>query len=124
MGHGGVTIDELRAFCLSLPGTHEKETWGDAEHAGDVTFRVKDRIYVMTGPNGGGASIRTTIDQQAELLDTFPGVFRSAPYVGRFGWVVAELDRVDDELLRGIIEGAWRRTAPKAVVKAYDEGAA
>ena len=34
------------------------------------------------------------------------------------------LDAVDDELLRGIIEGAWRRTAPKAVVKAYDEAAA
>ena len=120
-----MTIDELRAFCLALPGTHEKETWGDAEHAGDVTFRVNDKIYVMSGPDGrGGASIRTTIDQQAELLDTFAGVFRSAPYVGRFGWVVAELDGVDDELLRGIIEGAWRRTAPKAVVKAYDEGAA
>ena len=120
-----MTIDELRAFCLALPGTHEKETWGDAEHAGDVTFRVKDKIYVMTGPDGrGGASIRTTIDQQAELIDTFPGVFRSAPYVGRFGWVVAELDDADDELLRGIIEGAWRRTAPKAVVKAYDEAGA
>ena len=120
-----MTIDELRTFCLSLPGTHEKETWGDAEHAGDVTFRVKDRIYVMTGPDGrGGASIRTTIDQQAELLDTFPGEFSSAPYVGRFGWVVAELDGVDDELLRGIIEGAWRRTAPKAAVKAYDEAQA
>ena len=117
-----MTIHELRAFCMSLPGTIEKETWGDAEHAGDITFRVKDKIYVMTGQDGGGASIRTTIDQQAELLDTFPGVFRSAPYVGRFGWVVAELDAVDDELLRGIIEGAWRRTAPKAVVKAFDEG--
>ena len=119
-----MTIHELRAFCMSLPGTHEKETWGDAEHAGDVTFRVKDKIYVMTGQDGGGASIRTTIDQQAELLDTFPGVFRSAPYVGRFGWVVAELDDADDELVRGIIEGAWRRTAPKAVVTAYDAGAA
>jgi hypothetical protein len=116
-----VTLDELRAFCLALPGSHEKETWGDAEHAGDITFRVKDRIYVMTGPDGGGASIRTTMDQQAELLDTFPGVFASAPYVGRFGWVSVDLDAVDDELLRGIIEGAWRRTAPKAVVKAYDE---
>ena len=51
-----MTIDELRAFCLSLPGTHEKETWGDAEHAGDVTFRVKDKIYVITGQAGGGAS--------------------------------------------------------------------
>jgi predicted DNA-binding protein (MmcQ/YjbR family) len=116
-----MTIDELRAFCLSLPGSHEKETWGDAEHAGDVTFRVKDKIYVITGPDGGGASIRTTLDQQAELLDTFPGVFRSAPYVGRFGWVSVDLDAADDELLRGIIEGAGRRTAPKAVVKAFDE---
>ena len=115
-----MTLDELRAFCLALPGSHEKETWGDAEHAGDITFRVKDRIYVMTGPDGGGASIRTTMDQQAELLDTFPGVFASAPYVGRFGWVSVDLHAVDDELLRGIIEGAWRRTAPKAVVKAYD----
>jgi len=110
-----VTIDELRAFCMTLPGTTEKETWGDAEHAGDVTFRVRDKIYVMTGPDGGGASIRTTLDQQAELLDTFPGVFRSSAYVGRVGWVSVDLDAVDDELLRGIVEGAWRRTAPKAV---------
>jgi hypothetical protein len=121
VGVGAVTIDELRAFCLSLPGSHEKETWGDAEHAGDITFRVKDRIYVMTGPDGkGGASIRTSLDQQAELLDTFPGVFRSSAYVGRFGWVSVDFDAVDDELLRGIIEGAWRRTAPKAVVAAFD----
>jgi predicted DNA-binding protein (MmcQ/YjbR family) len=115
-----MTIDELRAFCLSLPGAHEKETWGDAEHAGDVTFRVKDKIFVITGQAGGSASIRTSLDQQAELLDTFPGAFRSSAYVGRFGWVTADLEAVDDELLRGIIEGAWRRTAPKALVKQHD----
>ena len=32
-----MNLDELRELCLSLPGTHEKETWGDAEHAGDIT---------------------------------------------------------------------------------------
>jgi hypothetical protein len=119
-----MTVDELRALCMSLPGTHEKETWGDAEHAGDITFRVRDRIYVMTGPDGAGASIRTTVDQQAELVDTFPGVFAPAAYVGRFGWVRVDLAAVDDELLRGIVEGAWRRTAPKAAVRAYDEARA
>jgi predicted DNA-binding protein (MmcQ/YjbR family) len=119
-----MTIDELRALCLALPGSTEKETWGDAEHAGDVTFRVRDKIYVITGQAGGSASIRTSIDQQAELIDTFPGVFKSAPYVGRFGWVVADLEAGDDELLLGIVEGAWRRTAPKAVVRAYEEGRA
>ena len=115
-----MTIDELRAFCLGLPGTHEKETWGDAEHAGDVTFRVRDKIYLITGPQGGGASIRTSTDQQADLMDAFPAAFSTAPYVGRFGWVSVKLDLVDPELLRGVIEGAWRRTAPKAVVAEYD----
>ena len=33
-----------------------------------------------------------------------------------------DLDAVDDELLRGIIEGAWRRTAPKAVVEGVRRG--
>ena len=113
---GAVTIDELRAFCMALPGTHEKLTWGDAEHEGDLTFRVRDKIYVITGPEGGGASIRTSLEQQAELMDAFPDAFSSSPYVGRFGWVSVRFDAVDDALLRDVIEGAWRRTAPKAVV--------
>jgi hypothetical protein len=118
-----MTIDELRAFCLGLPGSHEQETWGDAEHAGDVTFRVRDKIYLITGPQGGGASIRTSVDQQADLMDAFPEAFSRAPYVGRFGWVSVKLDLVDPELLRGVIEGAWRRTAPKAVVAEFDAAA-
>jgi len=50
-------------------------------------------------------------------------VFHIAPYVGRCGWVVVDLEDADPELLRGIVEGAWRRTAPKAVVAAYDGAA-
>jgi hypothetical protein len=116
-----MTIDELRAFCFTLPGTHEKETWGDAEHPGDITFRVKDKIYAMAGPDGkGGVSIRTSMEQQAELMDAFPGVFTSSAYVGRFGWVSVLLDGVDPEILRGVILGAWRRTAPKTVVAEFD----
>ncbi len=118
-----MTIDELRAFCLALPGTHEKETWGDAEHGGDVTFRVRDKIYVITGPEGGGASVRTTIDQQADLIAAFPDAVKVAAYVGRFGWVTVDLEALDAEVLGDVIRSAWRRTAPKAVVAAYDEGA-
>ena len=87
-----------------------------------MTFRVRDRIYVITGPHGGSASIRTSMDQQAELLDAFPDTFSSAAYVGRFGWVNVKLDAVDPELIRGVIVSAWRRTAPKAVVAEFDMG--
>ena len=44
-----------------------------------------------------------------------------AAYVGRFGWVSADLERADAAVLRDVIEGAWRRTAPKATVAAFDE---
>lgn len=120
MGIRPVTIEELRAFCLSLDGTHEKETWGDADHAGDVTFRVREKIYLITGQEGGGASIRTDKAQQADLLAAFPETVSLAPYVGRFGWVSVDLDALDPEIVRDIIVSAWRRTAPKATVAGYD----
>jgi len=120
VGIGPVTIDELREFCLSLDGTHEKETWGDAEHAGDVTFRVRDKIYLITGQNGGGASIRTDKAQQSDLLAAFPEAVTVAPYVGRFGWVNIDLDALDPEIIREIVLSAWRRTTPKTVVAEFD----
>jgi hypothetical protein len=115
-----VTLDELRAFCMSLPGTHEKETWGDAEHAGDITFRVRDKIYLITGQDAGGASIRTDKAQQTDLLAAFPEAVSVAPYVGRFGWVNVRFDAIDPAILQDIIRSAWRRTAPKSIVEAAD----
>ena len=118
-----MTIDELRAFCLlELPGTHEKETWGDAEHAGDITFRVRDKIYLITGQDGGSASLRTDRANQSDLLAAFPDAVSVAPYVGRFGWVIVRLDAIDPAIVRDIIVAAWRRTAPKALVAAHDGG--
>ena len=96
-----MTIDELRALCLALPGTHEQETWGDAEHAGDVTFRVRDKIYLITGPDGGGASIRTDRDQQADLLAAFPDAVSSAPYVGPVRLGQRPPDALDPAIARG-----------------------
>jgi predicted DNA-binding protein (MmcQ/YjbR family) len=119
-----MTVGELRSLCLSLPGTHEKETWGDAEHAGDVTFRVRDRIYVITGQTGGSASVRTTIDQQADLMAAFPHAIAPAAYVGRFGWVRVDLEALAPAVIRDIVVSAWRRTAPRAVVRAFDEASA
>ena len=115
-----MTGAELRALCLSFPDVTEKLTWGDAEHAGDLTFRIKDKIFVITGDeHSTGASIRTSLEQQADLLAAFPDAFKSAAYVGRFGWVSVDLTKAPDEVVRDVVEGAWLRTAPKKTAAAY-----
>jgi hypothetical protein len=40
--------------------------------------------------------------------------------VGQHGWVAVRLDRVDPEELAELIDEAWRMTAPKRLIKAYD----
>jgi hypothetical protein len=124
VAHRAVNGTELRALCLSFPEVTEKLTWGDAEHAGDMTFRVRDKIFVITGEpeHSTGASIRTTLEQQADLIAAFPDAFSSAPYVGRFGWVSVDLRKAPDEVIRDVVASAWARTAPKKVAAAYAAG--
>ena len=119
-----MTVQELRSFCMALPGTHEKETFGDATHPGHPTFRVRDRIYVIAGEHGDGISVRTSREQQVDLVDAFPDLARPAPYVGRFGWTWLDLRAADEALVRDVVTSAWRRTAPKTVVAGWEEGRA
>jgi hypothetical protein len=114
-----VTGGDVRALCLSLPDATEKETWGDAENPGHPTFRVRDRIFVIMGTDETGASIRTSVDEQAALLSSFPDAAKYAAYTGRFGWVDVDFAGLPDEVLRETIEHAWARTAPKKVAAAW-----
>jgi hypothetical protein len=40
--------------------------------------------------------------------------------VGRFGWVRVDLTKADAAEVRRIVEDAWRRTAPKKLVREHD----
>ena len=114
-----MTGDEVRALCLALPETTEKETWGDETTPGHPTFRVRDKIYVIIAVDGSGGRIRTSIGEQSDLMSAFPDAARSASHVGRFGWVEVDFDGVPDDVLREVIEGAWARTAPKKLAAAW-----
>ena len=102
------TFDDVRRFAMALPEAEEILTWET-----DVTFRVRKKIFAISGDGSDGVSIKATPLTQADLIDRDPETFRSSAYVGRFGWVTVQLNRVDDETLRDLIVGAWRLTAPK-----------
>lgn len=114
-----MTGHEVRALCLSLPEATEKETWGDASSPGNPTFRVRDKIFLIMTVAESGASVKTSLDEQAALMSAFPDGARYAAYVGRYGWVDLEFAAIPDVVLRETIEGAWARTAPKKLTAAW-----
>ena len=110
------TFDDVRSIAMSLPEVEEIVTWDV-----DITFRVRKRIFAIGGEGAEHISLKATRDQQADLLDLDPDTFKSAPYVGRFGWVTVDLARVDPAMLEGLLRQGWRSVAPKALLKAVGE---
>jgi hypothetical protein len=102
------TFEDVRRIAMALPETEEVLTWET-----DVTFRVRHKIFAIGGEGADRASIKASLEMQAELIDRDPQTFASSAYVGRFGWVSVDLGRVDEPLLTSLIRDAWRRTAPK-----------
>ncbi|MFN2543823.1 MAG: MmcQ/YjbR family DNA-binding protein [Actinomycetota bacterium] len=109
-----ITGKTLRAFALSLPEAEERETWGEA------TFRVRDRIFTIMSPDERRAGVKASLDDQAALVAAEPRTYRVAPYTGRYGWVSVTLRTVDPDEMRDLVTEAWRKTAPKRLVKEFD----
>ena len=105
---------QLRRTALSFPEAEEVETWGEA------TFRVRSKMFCILGSDGRRASVKATPESQTELIAAEPDVYGVAPYVGRHGWVVIDVARADAGEVAELLEDAWRLTAPKTVVRAFD----
>ena len=110
-----VSIAQVRKMALALPETSEVITWGT-----DLTWRVRDKMFVVGGPDSPRISVKASREDQAELIAAAPETYEVAAYVGRFGWVSIDLATVDKAELQELITEAWRRTAPKRLVATFD----
>jgi hypothetical protein len=110
-----VTYKQLQRLCLSLPEVEERETWGD------ITFRVRDKIFVIASPDGPTASVKASLDDQSGLIEMDPKTFSKSAYVGRFGWVRVQLKRLSPDLGDRLIRNAWRLTAPRRLVSKLEK---
>ncbi len=72
------TFDDVRSIAMALPEVEEKLTWGT-----DMTFRVRDKMFIVGSEGSEGITLKASITAQAELIDLDPETFSVAAYVGR-----------------------------------------
>jgi hypothetical protein len=110
-------LKRLRALCLALPETTEKEAWGAP------TWRVRGKMFAMLDDHHHGAPdfsvwLKSDFESQQLLVETDPGSFFVPPYQGKAGWIAVRLDaRTDWDELGELICEAWGRAAPPRLVR-------
>lgn len=111
----------LRPICLALPEATEKQAWGD------VTFRIRDKIFAMIKSGDGRVSVwaKAPPGSQQVLVGSDPATFFVPPYVGSKGWVGMRLDRDPDWTeVANVVARSYRLVAPRRIGVQLGDGRA
>ena len=111
-----MTALAFRNFALTLPEATE------GSHMGHADFRVRGKIFATLGPEKDWGMVKLPPDEQAELVDEAGGVYTPAGGAwGLQGCTIVRLRDADAKTVRNALVAAWRRTAPKTLVRQFDE---
>jgi len=111
-----VTVDQVRAFALTLPRTYE------ALVRDRVKFRVGQIVYVSFSRDETVMGFGFPKDEREGLVQSDPDKFLMPEASDlRYHWVQVRLDAIDETEMRELVLDAWRMVVPKRVAAAYDE---
>jgi len=106
------SADEFRLIALAFPGAEE------SAHMGHPDFRVGGKVFATLGyPDTAHGMVVLLPEQQELALDAEPRAFGLAAGAwGRGGATLVSLAEVSDEWLERVLDWAWRKRAPKALL--------
>jgi hypothetical protein len=110
-------IDRLRRICLRFPEATEKSFGGHTA----PSFRVRDKLFVMTSEDGTSMTCKAPPGDQTLLVASDPDRYFVPAYVGGKGWIGIRLDPgLDWDEISEIAEESYRMTAPKKLAAELD----
>jgi hypothetical protein len=92
----------------------ESDTWTN------ITFKGKGFAWVNHLENR--AMIKAHHDERDAMLATEPTVYALGWTTSSSAWVRVQLENADPEEVFELLEEAWRMTATKRAIMAFDEG--
>lgn len=100
-----MTEEHLHSFCNALPGSVLEFPWDQP------TWKVGGKMFCGRSGIGSRIMLKATPEQQSALV-MVDGI-EVASYIGRYGWVEAEMTIVDDGLLEDLIVESYRLVIAK-----------
>ena len=102
-----MSVDSIRAYCLSFPQATENLQWGD-----DLCFKIGGKIFAIVSLDNPRVCFKCTPEIFAELIERED--IHPAPHVGRYEWVMLDrLDAVRWDELRHLIRQSYEMVAAK-----------
>jgi hypothetical protein len=112
------TRDQVRALALALPEAEE------APHHGIPSFRVRGKIFCTIHLDHPRVMVKLDPEDQHIWSEARPDAVAPVPGGwGRGGSTFVSLEGADETLLRTLLDIAWRRIAPNALIAARDSEA-
>ena len=110
-----LSSSQLVEMSAALPDVVLKEgmNWTN------ITFKGKGFAWVNHPENR--AMIKAHYEEREALLATAPGVYEAGWATKSSAWVRVQLELADPEEVFELLEEAWRMTATKRAINAYDE---
>jgi len=111
-------IDRIAKATARLAGVTQ-----EVDGFGHTSFRVGKKSFVIIGSGEGGAalSIKCDLVTQDSLIRS--GRYQRTAYIGQHGWVTTSADAKQDWTeIQELVEEAYRRTAPKKLLKESEKG--
>jgi hypothetical protein len=105
-----VTVDDVRAFALTLPRAYEVFV------RGRIKFRVGQIVFVAFSRDETTMGFGFPKEWRRALVETEPEKFflpRESDL--RFNWVCVRMDTIDVDEMRELVLDAWAMCVPKYV---------
>ena len=111
-----VTVDQIRELAASLPRSYE------AIVRGRVKFRIGQIVYLSLAADGSTMGCGFPKEFREAAIEAEPEKFsRPRESDMRFNWIHVNLNAIDYEEMRDLVENAWSNCVPKFVAREYAE---
>jgi hypothetical protein len=109
-----VTWDAVRQMALALPGVEEGTSHGT------TAIKVSGKLLARFRQDGDSLVVKVEYAAREVLMGVNPKTFYVTDHYRCWPWVFVRISSVDSGELRQLLEDAWRNSASRKRVAAWD----